>query len=192
MRILLLLSLLFVAACDAGPRGSKPQFTDLQIHSTVPSFNFLERAGKPVDNATLLGKVWVASFIFTSCPTHCVAMCRQMSRLQDAFIDDADFRIVATTVDPARDTVEVLRDFAKKYRAKEDRWLFLTGGRDAIVRFSGADGLKVGGHPDEPLHHSTTFTLVDKKGVIRGYYKLGGEGRMQKLRTDIRALLDEK
>ncbi len=115
-----------------------------------------------------------------------------MSRLQDAFIDDADFRIVATTVDPARDTVEVLRDFAKKYRAKEDRWLFLTGGRDEIVRFSGADGLKVGGHPDEPLLHSTTFTLVDKKGVIRGYYKLGGEGRMKKLRTDIRALLDEK
>ena len=89
-------------------------------------------------------------------------------------------------------TVEVLRDFAQNYSAKEDRWLFLTGGRDEIIRFSGADGLKVGGHPDEPLLHSTTFTLVDRKGVIRGYYKLGGEGRMKKLRTDIRALLDEK
>lgn len=164
---------------------------DLEKLGEVPEFLLLERAGKAVGRDDLKGKVWVCSFIFTRCQTHCVAMSREMVSLQDEFLDHPDFVIVATTVDPANDTPAALRKFADAYKAKPDRWLFLTGDRDDIRAFA-ADGLKIGWQPDEPLVHSTRFVLVDKQGRIRGYYELREEGRMDKLRSDIRALLAEQ
>jgi protein SCO1/2 len=187
MRHLALLALL-LAACDQRPDEDK-QVT-LRGTLAVPDFSFQEAYGKPVTKQTLLGKVWVASFIFTSCPTHCPAMAREMKVLQNDVASD-DFRIISVTVDPANDTMEKRQKFLKDYKADKERWLFLGGRREDIVKFAGKDGLAVGLNKDEPLEHSLYFALVDRTGVIRDYYNLRQAGRMAAMRKDIKALLAE-
>lgn len=186
------LVLLLAAGCGPPePMAGESVSFDLQMLGKVPEFKFLERAGVPVDRAALEGKVWICSFVFTRCATHCVVMSTEMASLQDEFEDEPDFVIVATTVDPAYDTPDVLRRYAGRYGAKGDRWLWLTGLREDIRKFA-HEGMKLAWHEDDPLLHSTRFVLVDRAGNIRGYYELRGEGRMKKMREDIRALLAEK
>ena len=75
--------------------------------------------------------------------------------------------------------------------AAAGRWYFLTGTKEEIRKFS-HDGLKVPGHPDDMLMHSDYFVLVDREGVIRGYYRQSDRERMERLREDARALLGGK
>ena len=81
-------------------------------------------------------------------------------------------KFVSISVDPQRDRPEVLREYAKRYR-KDDRWVFLTGDRDAIVRLS-VDGFKLSAGDPQPggeaLLHSSKFAVADRNGVIREYY----------------------
>ena len=188
------LVLLLAAGCRPGePAATSGESVshDLGMLGKVPDFEFLERAGVPVDREALRGKVWICSFVFTRCATHCVVMSTEMAALQDEFEDEPDFVVVATTVDPVYDTPEVLRKHADRYGAKEDRWLWLTGLREDIRKLA-HEGMKLAWKADDPLIHSTRFVLVDRAGNIRGYYELRGEGRMRKMREDIRALLAEK
>ncbi|MHC4958216.1 MAG: SCO family protein [Planctomycetota bacterium] len=189
MRHLLLVSLLALfVACDQQQGGDKQ--VSLRGTLTVPEFSFQEAFGKTVNKQTLLGKVWIGSFIFTGCPTHCPAMAREMKVLQSDIPSD-DFRIISVTVDPANDTMEKRQRFLKDYTADRERWLFLGGRREDIIKFAGKDGLAVGLNKEEPLEHSLYFALVDKAGVIRDYYNLRHAGRMAAMRKDIKALLAE-
>ncbi|NJN14557.1 MAG: SCO family protein [Planctomycetes bacterium] len=171
--------------------ASEPVPFDLGQLGQVPEFNLLERAGVPLGLKELKGKVWVAMFIFTRCQGPCVAMCMEMNRLQDEFRDEEEFALVATTVDPAYDTPEVLRKHAARFEAQEGRWYFLTGTRELIREFA-VDGLHVPWREEDPLTHSERFVLVDRTGQMRGFYQLTETGRMKKLREDIRSVLDGK
>lgn len=187
---MLLLLLLLAAACEKRhePTGAKiAQGEGL----AVPEFSFLERGGRPFGLRDLRGKVWVAAFIFTRCRTTCIPMCGEMMELQDDFADEKDFRIVATTVDPAHDTAERLAAFAKGYGADPERWLFLTGRQEDIKAFAHG-GLKIQWHPEDPLIHSTYFVLVDRGGQIRDYFNQTRREEMERLRKVIRTLLGEK
>ncbi len=189
-----LLALVLVAACSGEGGGAAAGRTvsfDLQKLGQVPPFLLLERAGEPLGLDHLKGKVWIADFIFTRCQGPCVAMSTEMSRMQEDFIDDEDLALVSTTVDPAFDTPEVLRQYAKRFQALPGRWFFLTGTRDLIREFA-VTGLKVPWRDEDPLTHSEVFVLVDRKGEIRGFYQLNEPGRMDKLRQDARFVLDEK
>ena len=189
MRALLLVPLLLLAACEKKePMGSRiAQGEGL----SVPEFSFLERGGRPYGLKDLKGKVWVAAFIFTRCRTTCIPMCGEMMELQDEFEDEKDFRIVATTVDPAHDTAERLKKFGEGYGADPERWLFLTGKSEDIKAFAHG-GLKIQWHPDDPLIHSTYFVLVDREGRIRDYFNQTRREEMERLRQVIRTLLLEK
>src|SRR5262249_16936989 len=79
---------------------------DLQRLGEVPDFALLDRSGQQVSKADLLGKVWIASLIFTRCVDECPLVSSQMARLQDAFAAEPDVRLVSITVDPAYDTPE--------------------------------------------------------------------------------------
>ncbi|MHC4340189.1 MAG: SCO family protein [Planctomycetota bacterium] len=201
MRHVAILLLLLAAACGDGastPAVIEHDTADGTVESTdllklreVPAFDLTERDGKAFGKEAMAGKVWVACFIFTRCQGICIPMCDEMKRLQDEFREEKDFAIVATSVDPAYDTPDVLRRFATKKGAEEGRWFFLTGGAETIKEFA-YEGLKLPGHPLEIKFHSNYLVLVDRQGTVRGYYKQAEIERMEKMRKDIRVLLAEK
>ena len=175
----------------AGPVRTHPgSKKTLRTRIEVPPFRFLEARERVVSNKDLAGKVWTCAFIFTHCPTHCVEMAREMRQVQWAFAKEKDFRIVAVTVDPARDTPEQMRRFGKDWDADPKVWWFLTGKRSDIVEFA-ISGIKSGVDKEEPLNHSLVFALIDKQGFVRDYYHVRDVERMKQMRKDIRTLLAE-
>lgn len=109
---------------------------DLPRLGEVPAFTLVERSGHPVTRADLLGKVWIANFIYTRCPSECPLMSHAMARLQDTFAAERDVRLVSMTVDPAYDTPEVLARYAQRFAAHPQRWLFLTGEKATLSRLA--------------------------------------------------------
>lgn len=141
-------------------------------YGAAPEFNLTERSNRKVTRQDLAGKVWVADFIFTHCAGSCPTMSSNMRKLQDKLFED--IRLVSFSVDPYRDTPEVLTEYANRYGADRDRWLFLTGDPETIQKLS-VGGFKLALDPTsgteaEPITHSSRFVLVARDGNIHGYY----------------------
>src|SRR5947208_7031811 len=111
----------------------------------VPAFELTERSGHTVSDATLRGKVWIASFVFTRCTGPCPQVSRTMERLQKELnlARRDDLRLVTFTVDPERDQPRELQDYAHHFQADPDKWLFLTGKKEEMHRLL-REGFKVG------------------------------------------------
>jgi len=176
------------AAQDAatGPKAPQPKLPPL------PDFSFQEAQGRAIGSDDLRGKVWVAATVFTHCPTHCPAMCQAMYDLQQEFADEPDFRLLTVSVDPARDTQAVLKEYARSYYANPERWYFARHPERTVVRKFVVDGLKIPWDDAEPLNHSYRLVLVDRSLHVRGWYKRTEPGKMDELRKRIRELLAEK
>ncbi len=104
----------------------------LQDFGALPEFSLTERNGRQVTLADLRGKVWIANFIYTHCTDTCPLQSARMARLQADLAAEVDLRLVSITVDPEADTPEVLAEYATRFGADPDRWLFLTGGKKAL------------------------------------------------------------
>ncbi len=167
-----------------------PSAADLPSYRTVPAFTLTAHTGEEFDsNKQLAGRVWVADFIFTSCTGPCPRMSARMRRLQDDLADLPEVRFVSFTVDPDRDTPEVLAAYARRYQAEANRWRFLTGPIDRLDDLNrNAFAL---GDVKGNLDHSTRFVLVDRRGVVRGYYLSSDNEAMEKMEGDIRLLAVE-
>ncbi len=158
------------------------------VSANVPDFSLINQQGQPLGLSDLEGKIWVADFIFTHCPTICPVMTQEMVNLQSEF-DTEPVYFVSFTVDPERDTSEVLSRYAMQYGVDEKRWHFLTGEKDQIYQLAN-EGFKLaaakhgGGFP-----HSTKFVLVTTDGNIHDYYDSRSKPDMKQLRTDVKALL---
>lgn len=166
---------------------------DLPALFDLPEFSLTDQGRRQVTRETLAGHVWIADFVFTRCPGPCPIMSGRMAELQKHFASDGELRFVSITVDPTYDTPEVLQDYARRYRA-DGRWLFLTGPMEAVYDLS-INGFKLGAPRSEPasgglITHSTKFVLVDRSGRVRGYYDGIDVESMDRLRADVRALLD--
>jgi protein SCO1/2 len=164
--------------------------TDLPILGGVPAFQLTAQSGQPFDSESLAGHVWVADFIYTTCPGPCPMMSSQMNRLQSSTADTPDVKLVSFTVDPKHDTAPVLAEYGKHFKAEPARWFFLTGDR-AILNDLGLNAFHLNS-VDGSLVHSTRFTLVDRQGRIRGYHSSEENGFMPKLLHDVRQLESEK
>lgn len=143
----------------------------------IPAFSLTERGGAQVTAESLRGKVWVADFFFTTCPGPCLMMTQRMAELQKRLGRADDLRLVSFTVDPERDTPAALREYAARHGADPERWLFLTGDRNAIYelgekgfRLATVDQGEGGGGPEGRFLHSTKMVLVDAEGFVRGYF----------------------
>jgi protein SCO1/2 len=163
----------------------------LPDYSAVPDFTLTERSNRAVTRGDLMGKVWIADFIFTHCAGICPTMSTNMAKLQAGL--PKDIRLVSFSVDPYNDTPEVLREYATRYNADPDRWLFLTGEPEAVQKLS-IGGFKLaldpsGGTETEPITHSSRFVLVDREGHIRGYYGTEDAGALGRLFADAKKLL---
>lgn len=166
----------------------------LPVYGTVPKFDLVNQDAQPFGSEQLAGKIWIADFIFTSCPGPCPIITTRMSELQRP-LGKSDVHLVSVSVDPEKDTPEVLRTYAYKLHIQPGRWDFLTGSRDAIYSLS-RDGFKLGvsdGSEEEgnPVH-STRFVLVDRHGAIRGYYDALAADAVTKLLADTNHLLREQ
>jgi cytochrome oxidase Cu insertion factor (SCO1/SenC/PrrC family) len=176
-RWLLLFSLLALIGCgQTRPTGSTPETLDLDY--PVGSFSLTERSGRAITEKDLLGKVWVASFVFTRCTGPCPAVTATVRRLQTELADQPGVMFVTFTVDPARDGLDDLKKYADHFKADPARWLFLTGDEPTIhkllqERFKQTAMKKTGPDvkPGDEFDHSTRLLLVDKKGVIRASFE---------------------
>ena len=105
---------------------TKPEALTETVAVSVPDFSLTNQQGEPLGLSDMAGKIWVADFIFTNCPTICPAMTQEMARLQSEFVADPVY-FVSFSVDPERDTPRVLSRYASAYGADDRRWHFLTG-----------------------------------------------------------------
>jgi protein SCO1/2 len=155
-----------------------PAATPDDDYGTVADFSLTERSGRAIERADLSGKVWVAAFIFTRCAGPCTQVSGTMARLQHELAGYKDVRLVSFTVDPDFDTPQVLQDYAHRFGADPERWLFLTGRREKIYRLI-RDNFKLGvernegseSQPGYQVEHSTKLVLVDPRGHIRSYFE---------------------
>lgn len=154
---------------------------------SAPAFEGTDQYGELFRSASLMGHVWVASFMFTSCQTVCPDLNAKQRELQEEFANRG-VRFVSISTDPENDTPDALRRYAANYDAKPGVWHFLQM-PIAAVRALSTDGFKLM-DPESPDMHSTRFILVDAEGSIRGFYDCEDEARLAALRTDIRALLE--
>lgn len=183
MRSLPLSFLLLLTGCA----GSAP----IPDYSAAPDFSLTERSQRTVTRKDLDGQVWVADFIFTHCAGICPTMSSNMQKLQSLL--PKEVRLVSFSVDPYNDTPEVLTEYANRYNADAERWLFLTGNAEAMQKLS-VGGFKLaldptGGTEAEPITHSSRFVLVDRQGHIRGYYGTEEVDALDRLVTDVKRLL---
>jgi len=166
----------------------------LAKHFSLPDFDLIERSGQPLRRADLAGKVWVADFFYSTCPGPCPMLSSRLSDVQKTLGDAPDVRLVSISVDPEKDTPEVLKLYAQRFQASE-RWLFATGDKAHIYALA-RHGFKlpVADAPAEGgmIIHSTRLVLVDRTGTVRGFYEGGTEGSVGELVRDIRKLLEEK
>jgi protein SCO1/2 len=158
----------------------------LEVFGNIPQFNLIAQDGQPFHSQALAGKIWVADFIYTTCPGPCPRMTSQMREVQDAVSKIPDIRLVSFTVDPAEDTPPVLAAYAKTHGASESMWYFLTGPVPTLQMLD-RDAFKLG-NIDATMQHSTRFTLVDRQGRIRGYYDTSDPSSIPKVISDIQEL----
>jgi protein SCO1/2 len=180
----------FVWRSQINQLASRP----LESRGIVPSFELINQNGQPFGSSQLAGKIWIADFIFTSCPGPCPMVSSRMSELQKP-LQKSDVHLISFTVDPEKDTPEVLRGYAEKLKAEPGRWDFLTGPKPAIYDLS-KNGFKLavsdGSEETGVPVHSTRVVLVDRHGAIRGYYDALAPDAVTKLLADTSHLLREQ
>lgn len=184
------LGLVLLASLAAGCRRSE----GLQTFYQVPSTTLLDDAGRSVNLDEMKGYVTVYNFIFTRCAGTCPIMTNNMRELTKRVDKSAKVRFVSISVDPQHDTPAVMREYASRMR-NDDRWTFLTGDRDTILKLS-IYGFKLaaGEAPQagaEPLLHSSKFITADRTGMIREYYGGTDGGAADHVAATVRTLLEE-
>ena len=150
-----------------------PELTYLVINEErkkAPQFEFVNQNGDTISNEDYKGKVYVVEFFFTTCPTICPIMNRNLVEIQDQFKNEEDFGIASFTIDPAHDTSEVLKQYADDYGIDHPNWHLMTGDKEKIYKLANQKfQIYAGEDQDVPggFAHQGMFVLVDKEGYIR-------------------------
>ena len=194
--------LLFAAlalAIPVAPLLLKQKPAALPDLGRLPPFSLTDERGRPFARDDLLGKVWVADFVFTSCSDACPRLTRRMRSLQDRLDPLGSVGLLSVSVDPERDTPEKLRVYGEAYGARSDLWRFLTGSpievertvvkgfKMAMAKVPAQDPAK---ESDDELRaqafdilHGDRLVLVDSDARIRGYYVADDAGLAAVLRA---------
>lgn len=182
----------------------------------VPPFKFINQDGDTITNQDYKGKVYVAEFFFTTCPSICPIMNKNLVLVQNEFKNNPNFGIASFTIDPAHDTPQVLKEYAADNKINHPNWNLLTGKREDLFELANTGfHIYVGENAEAAggFAHSGYFALVDQEGYIRSrkdkfgnpiiYYrgsvekgKLvepgGEEPQIEILIEDIKNLLNDK
>lgn len=170
--------------------------------SKLTDFNAINRDGSDVALSELEGKVWVAGYQYTDCPSGCLGMASVMKSLHEQYGDRDDFFLVSVSLNPVEDTPEKLDSWVGEHGVDEPNWWFLTGDeqyiRDYMIRNFKFFGVVENTDPaliasEGKFAHDQRLALVDRQGHVRGLYDVmdteRGDAFLQKLNQDIRYLL---
>ena len=198
---LLILFLIMLISCETIQRNNALPYygntiyeADDTIYHAIADFRFVDQDSAMVTNNTFDGKIYVADFFFTSCPTICPIMKKQMLRIYEKIERMNDVAILSHTIDPTHDTVALLRDYASRLGVKSEKWKFVTGNQDEIYEIGETSYMVMADEdPDAPggFIHSGAFLLIDKNRRIRGVYDGTVEEQVNVLMRDIDQLLRE-
>jgi protein SCO1/2 len=170
----------------------------------APAFELTNQNNIKISNKNYAGKVYVLEFFFSTCPTICPIMNKNMSAIEKAFSKEKNFAIASITINPDNDTPEVLKEHAKKLKITSENWQFLTGDKDYIFNLANKGFNLYVGENNKALgnfEHSGLFALIDKNGMIRCrkdkqgnpilYYDGLEQTGVNALKEDINLLLNE-
>lgn len=136
----------------------------------VPAFSFTNQDGKTISNKDYEGKVYVIEFFFTTCPTICPIMNKNLVQIQNEFKGFKDFGVASFTINPENDTPEVLKQYAEKYGITNPNWHLMTGNQAEIYKLANEGFNLYTAHDNEVaggFEHSGNFALIDKNGYLR-------------------------
>jgi protein SCO1/2 len=158
----------------------------------APDFALTSQNGAEVTLAALRGKVVAVSFIYTSCPDICPMLTDKVARVQDALGTDFGSKVafVSITVDPERDTPEVLKGYAEAFDAQLAGWSFLTGEPAKVLEVAHRYGVAVAKAADGGVDHTLLTTLIDRQGTMRVQY-LGYRFDEDEFRRDLKNLVND-
>ncbi len=174
--------LLLIVAFPIGRSLARPLPLPPKMRIALPAYELVNQRGDKFGSKDLEGKVYVADFIFTSCPSVCPKLTRTMERIQRRTKNlSTSFQLVSFTVDPENDTPDKLALFARTYHANPTRWSYLTGSLASIEStvikgFKIAMGKEDVGEGLFSIFHGEKLVLVDGDGNIRGYYDADDDG----------------
>ncbi|MBD1392230.1 SCO family protein [Mucilaginibacter glaciei] len=164
------------------------------VYATIPDFKFVNQYGDSITSKSLNGYVYVADFFFTTCPSICPVMHRNMLKVYADYKNVSDFKIISHTIDPKHDSVPVLKKYADKMGISGQTWWLLQGKKEDTYQLGEKSYLVAvkedSGTPGGYVHQGW-FVLVDKQKRVRGYYDGTDEKQVDKLRADIKTLLAE-
>ena len=155
----------------------------------INNFYFTNQFGEDFGTQNTIGNIYIANFFFTSCPSICPPMRNKLIDIATTFKDKNDFIILSFTIDPANDTVSVLKKYATSLRIPNKKWFFLRGTDKELLKI--ADKFRTSFSKKEDsidFYHSSFVALVDKKQQIRGFYNILDEASFEELKEDIQKL----
>lgn len=183
----------FFDPADVNPDLVDPALRGKGRGHVIGHFQLTDQNGEEVSQELVKGKVYMADFFFTTCPSICKDMAAQKRWLQENMQDRDDFLILSHSVMPEVDSVSVLADYAEWNQAMPGKWYLLTGNRDSIYSLARKSYL-VAKEPsageEHDFIHTENFVLVDRRGRIRGFYDGTSAEAVQQLALDARRLLD--
>ncbi|CAM3786563.1 SCO family protein [Aquirufa aurantiipilula] len=165
------------------------------VYHQIPSFQFLNQDSSWVSDKNYEGKIYVADFFFTSCPTICPKMKTQMLRLYERYANENQLGLLSFSIDPDFDKPHILKAYAARLQVKSPKWNMVTGEKSKIYEL-GQKSFMVTAQEDKNeaggFVHSGAFILVDKQRHVRGIYDGTKEQEVNHLMEDIELLLKEK
>ena len=174
-----------------------PELLRVGMGHKIGDFAFTNQLGQTITSEDVNGKVYVAEYFFTTCKSICPLMNDQMQRVQEAYKDNDNFRILSFTVDPEVDSVAQMKWYAESHNANPKQWHFLTGvkedlytlARTSFFLLKPAEAQNLGDAGSDFIH-TNNFVLIDQNSRIRGYYDGTDEKEVGALIDDIQLLMD--
>jgi protein SCO1/2 len=165
-----------------------------QFHK-IPDFKLVDQLGDTLTQKSFENQIYITDFFFTSCPGICLKMTNNMTKVQEAFLDNSEVAILSHSVTPSIDSVSVLKTYAEKNGVIDSKWHLVTGDKTEIYNLGRNEYFVENdlGIPKDinDFLHTENFLLIDKNKHIRGIYNGLNRASVAQLITDVNALLEE-
>jgi len=163
----------------------------IREYYTVTYGGFINQFNQPFTTNNIKGKLCIANFFFTRCPSICPPMRLELIKLADRLVEYEDFMMLSHTIDMTYDSVDVLHDYWEETEVSAKKWQFLRAS-ESITKAQ-AKQFMTNFRPNEDgtdFYHSSVVALIDKQQQIRGFYNTTSSEDMKRLVENVKMMLD--